>query len=272
MIDAELVVDEVIRKITGKIPQKEELIPEDPADLASKALGIKAELHDVIKLIIRYLSNKKSIDEKTVAYLDDNYVPARMTASLLREFPEKHSHFIVPLRIYISEDDQEKFEAIRKAAEKIAAIEDIHFGFSSSRIKGSIYQSIVGFFNIFKSETKLEERIDKVEESLELNYLQKPQAEIDQKMASAVSELIGALSSVDEGAINLGTLVVLKLKKSESSSIVSFNLTKEQYAAINSQPELLKNPSQLLRLLKTETLDQYQGMSLLAQGVDDDGA
>lgn len=268
MIDAELVVGEVINRITGKLPQKDEIIPNDPTKLASKALGKEATLPDVIKLIIKYLSRKNSIDKETLTYLDKNYVPARMAASLIREFPEKHTHFIVPLRIYISGDDQEKFDAIQKATEKVAEIEDIHFGFSSKRLKGSIYQSVIGFFNIFKSKAKLEERIEKVEKSLDLNYLQKPQAEIDHKLASAVSELISALSCVNEGAINLGTLVVLKLKGSENSSIVSFNLTNAQYEAINAQPELLKNPSQLLSLLKKDKL-YAKSDSLLPQDIDD---
>lgn len=211
-----------------------------------------ATLADAMKLLLRYLRNKKSLNDDLLAQLENNNLATRMIESLYSRYPEKYDHFLVPLGIYISEDNPEKFETIRKAAFKVAEINKIYLGFPGPKIKGSILQWFKGAFDIFSEKTRLSDRIEKIETALEVQNIDRPRAQIDRELAGAVAELITALSSVDEGVLALGSLVLIKLSNENKGKVISFNMTKTQLEMLNKNPDLLKNPEALLKLLRMQ--------------------
>lgn len=211
-----------------------------------------ATLADAMRLLLRYLGNRKSLSDDLLAQLESHNLAARMIASLYSKYPEKYDHFLVPLGIYISEDNPEKFEAIRKAAFKVAEINEIYLGFPGPIIKGSILQWFKGAFDIFGENARLSDRIGKIATELEARNIDRPRALIDSDQAGAIAKLITALSSVDEGALTLGTLILIKLSNQKKGQIISFNLTKTQLEMLIKNPGLLQNPEVLLKLLRKQ--------------------
>jgi len=98
------------------------------------------------------------------------------------------------------------------------------------------------------------ERLKKIERSLELQYISKPQAEVTHATATAAAQLIVALQQTPQAAIQIGNLLILKVRRSGEPSLIVRSLSERELALIDADPEILGAPGQLLRLL-TEPLE-----------------
>ena len=93
-------------------------------------------------------------------------------------------------------------------------------------------------------------RLKKIETSLELQYVDKFRAEITKEQTTALADLVRALDGVDEAAIQIGSLLIIKCTNSDKqSSIYSRSLTQNELLLIEEKPELLKAPASLLSRL-----------------------
>jgi hypothetical protein len=127
----------------------------------------------------------------------------------------------------------------------------IEFEFEIANDYGPVYGS---FFQKWIAKTKDPEtreqivsRLKKMERALELQGLNKPQAEIDEKQASAVAALNASLENISDAAIQIGSLLYLKVTKDGRSMVQVKSLSARQLIALESNSELLESPATVFR-------------------------
>ena len=164
------------------------------------------------------------------------------------------------MRLYIDENNDEKYSNIMSTAKQLLRAQDIYIVLAGKEERSSIFQTFLGFFDYFKTNGKLKERVEKIEESLVAVHLDKPRAEIDNELSAAAARLIESLDSVENGVLNLGSLLVIKT----DGQIICFNMTKSQMNKVENNPSLLKSPKKLLLLLHGEELSSNDGDKVLS--------
>jgi len=101
------------------------------------------------------------------------------------------------------------------------------------------------------SQPEVIERLAKIEQAIELQYVGKPQAEIDNSLATAVAELIQSLRETTAAAIQIGSLLIIKLpNEREGSKILVRHLTADELMVLHKDPELLATPADILRSMR----------------------
>ena len=95
------------------------------------------------------------------------------------------------------------------------------------------------------------ERLQKVERAIELQYVEKPQAEVDKALSQGAAELVKAFERVDVAVAQLGSLLILKApNNSGSSALLVRTLSRRELTIIENNPELLTDPANLLKSLR----------------------
>jgi hypothetical protein len=94
------------------------------------------------------------------------------------------------------------------------------------------------------------ERLKKVEQAIELQYLGKPQSEITHATGTAAAELIAALETTSRAVLQLGSLLIVKTTDTSGrSAIFVRTLGLKELTAIETDPSLLARPEDVLSLL-----------------------
>lgn len=97
---------------------------------------------------------------------------------------------------------------------------------------------------------EVQERLAKVERAVELQYIEKPQSDVDRALAAAAADLIKALDGTVAAAVQIGALLLVKVPDGQGrAGIFVRSLTQSELAILHEQPELLSSPSNLLQLL-----------------------
>jgi hypothetical protein len=100
------------------------------------------------------------------------------------------------------------------------------------------------------SEEDVQQALTKAGRALEVQVLDKPQAEVDKVEAEAAAALITALANHEQGVIKVGSLLCLKTTLGGVSSIFIRNLTQVQLAYLDSHPSCMETPNELLARLE----------------------
>jgi hypothetical protein len=82
-------------------------------------------------------------------------------------------------------------------------------------------------------------RLSKIERAVELRGLGLPQAEIDEKQASAVSALINAIGSIPSAAIQSGSILLLKLTVDGQATIQVRTLSQREMIVLENHQDCL---------------------------------
>jgi hypothetical protein len=103
---------------------------------------------------------------------------------------------------------------------------------------GSFFQRLK--FLVSKEYTRKEvaEMYQKSKEALQKTYLDKPGAEVADKLADAATKLISSLESVDSGVLRLGELLVVKITRHGKSYIRMETISPELARALARKPYL----------------------------------
>lgn len=118
----------------------------------------------------------------------------------------------------------------------------------SEPVLGSFFQKLV-FFLEGKGKDEAVDIYKKGKDALEMQYIDGPSAEATSKLATAAAALITALGPVDEGALRLGGILVVKVTQNGLSRIMAETVSHEVIKLLDSNPVLLENPQALFAML-----------------------
>lgn len=121
-----------------------------------------------------------------------------------------------------------------------------------STFLSSLFQRLSFFFKRSGVEDEVKDIYSKSKSALEAQYLDLPVAEATHKYAEAVGLVIHSLDNTEEAVLQLGGLVVVKIKSEGKSIVVAKTLSPKLILAFNNNSSLLQNPSAVYKMLLTE--------------------
>jgi hypothetical protein len=90
------------------------------------------------------------------------------------------------------------------------------------------------------------QRVRKVEQAVELQYLGKARAEIDEAKAQAVAALLQAISTQDNAVVRVGSLIAIKA----DGDIAVWSVSEMEAAELEQHGDLLRDPISALEYLR----------------------
>ena len=96
------------------------------------------------------------------------------------------------------------------------------------------------------SQPEVADRLAKIERALDIKGLGTPQAEIDNKQAGAIAALTTALANTPSAAIQVGSILYLKLTINGDAVVQARTLTQRELIVLESNQNLLNSPATIM--------------------------
>jgi hypothetical protein len=171
------------------------------------------------------------------------------------ELSRRREKQTVPIRVYLSDDDPKKADQFIKAIALFKEALDLIVVDDPPAESGSWWKRWLAITRDVSSQPEVAERLRKAERALEMQALHKIQAEVDKKQAEAAQALIQSLENIENAAIQVGSLLIIKTCSDKGARLTVRTLTQNQLALLEKDPSLLQDPETVLRLV-TEGLSE----------------
>ncbi len=171
------------------------------------------------------------------------------------------SQRFVPVRAYIDETPDGAITAISNAIKEVLSAYGFEVADEFPEIKGSWFKKWFVKSKDTLSRPEVTERLDKVERAIDLQVLNRPQADIDEKQSAAIANLIKALDNVPNAAIQSGSVLVVKLTTPNGSVIQARTLSQDEMVQLENNQLLLQDPSKVLYELSAACLNSRKQSS-----------
>ena len=165
------------------------------------------------------------------------------------DLDEKNQY--IPIDIYIDTSVNEKifevYSSVLDFAKNLGFIKILEL----PAVKNSWFKRAVAKSQEIMTSDQVTERFKEVEYGIEVNTILKQQSEIDKNESEALANILKSLDGIDNGAIRIGSLLVVKITDIETKAVnlqVRTLSIKEMYL-INKNPNLLTNPPKVLEAL-----------------------
>lgn len=120
---------------------------------------------------------------------------------------------------------------------------------------GSFFQKIKFKLKQPKTQAEIDDLYNKGKQALEAKYLNLPTAEATEKIVNSASKIIESLATIDEAAIRLGAIIIVKIKKDGKTIIVSETVSPALASSLDNMPNILSNPHIVYDLLKVDKME-----------------
>lgn len=161
--------------------------------------------------------------------------------------PERvQSTRFIPVRAYIDETPDGAINAISAAIADVLAAYGFTVADEFPEIKGSWFKKWLAKSKEALSQPEVIERLEKIERAVELKAIDKPQADVDEKQASAIAKLIKAVEKVPNAAVQAGSVLVVKITTAKGPVIQARTLSQEEMVELENNQLLLQDPSEVL--------------------------
>ncbi|HHV48207.1 MAG TPA: hypothetical protein GXX56_04485 [Rhodocyclaceae bacterium] len=170
----------------------------------------------------------------------------------------------IPVRAYIDETPEGAIDAISRAIDEVLTAFDFSVADEFPAIKGSWFKKWFGKTKDVLSQPEVIERLEKIERAVELKAIDKPQAEIDEKQAGAISKLIKSLDKVPNAAVQAGSVLVVKLTTAKGPVIQARTLSQDEMLQLENNQLLLQDPAEVLGRLSAACSNNRKNPSLRA--------
>lgn len=158
----------------------------------------------------------------------------------------------VPVRIYISDPvpSSDELHSLIHALDELSS----SIGFERSgefpSEQGSWWKQIFYRTKDAVSQEGVQRKLTKVEQAIQTNYLDKPQAEANVHQAEAVSKLVDSLKEVPDACIQVGSLLMVKTTSVDGKPmVVARTLTAQELKLLEENQPMLRCPDRILELL-----------------------
>jgi hypothetical protein len=228
--------------------------------LISRANKINYELlgidrSDIATEVILYLI-KKGINGAEFAEIYQNFISKLSAEQKIKYFPAQKNlgSQNVKAEVFIAlpqhEIDLFSVERIQNATGDFMEAMGFELEVQDEPVFGSFYQRLKYLLN-GEVKTEAAEIYKKGKTALELQFVSVPSAEATNKLSEAAASLITSLNGIDEAAIRLGAILLVKVSKDGVSMILAETVSPELALLLDKNPQLLKNPSVVFDLIST---------------------
>lgn len=152
----------------------------------------------------------------------------------------------VPVRAYIDQTPEGAINSISDAISEVLKAYGFVVADEFPEIKGSWFKKWFAKSKEALSQPEVIERLEKIERAVELKAIDRPQAEIDDKQASAIAKLIKCLDKVPNAAVQAGSVLVVKLTTSKGPVIQARTLSQREMVELENNQLLLQDPAEVL--------------------------
>lgn len=157
----------------------------------------------------------------------------------------------VSVDAYIKTDDEVLQQAVLTAVDALVADAGFDGPFDVEVRRGSIFRRSRAALRRGIDSAEVPQRLAKVERALELNYLDRHQAEVDATKAGAVQQLLDSLANVPQACIRVGSIFLLKYENTRGPVVLIRTLSQLEIHALEKYPEIQTDPPKALEALAT---------------------
>lgn len=155
----------------------------------------------------------------------------------------------VPLRVYLSDTPANAVESVSDAISKLLEAFEFEISDDFPPIRGSWFKKWFVKTRDIATQPEVMERLEKIERAVELKGLGQPQADIDKKQSEAVANLLKAVASIPNAAIQAGSILLVKITSSTGPVVQVRTLTQRELIHLENNQRLLSSPADLLEKL-----------------------
>jgi hypothetical protein len=158
----------------------------------------------------------------------------------------------IPVRIYVSDPvpSAEELNYLMIALDELSGLVGFEKTGEFPSEPGSWWKQIFYRTKDAVSQERVQKRMTKVEQAIQTNYLDKPQAEANAHQAEAVSSLVNALKEVPDACIQVGSLLMVKITGADGKPMVlARTLTAQELKLLEENQPMLRCPDRILEWL-----------------------
>jgi hypothetical protein len=152
---------------------------------------------------------------------------------------------LLPVRVYLPSENKQSEQKIIAAINQMAAAFGLEIAFEFREVRGSWFKTWIMRVRRTMSTPEVAERLRKLERAVELKALHLPQAQVDEKQAHAVAELLRAVGSTPNAVIQVGPLLIVKQPSANGGAISVRTLTPEDMIKFETDPTLIASSGYL---------------------------
>lgn len=161
----------------------------------------------------------------------------------------------IPVRVYLSDADEERIEDIEISIKQVCNAIDFEIVDIFPAKMGSWFKKWSAKSKELLNNDDVKRRLDKLERAAELDLIHVKQSTIDKNSAEGLSSLIAALGDTDNAAIQIGSLLLIKtVDNNGKSKVASRNLTTKELIFIENNQDVLESPALILKRLSNMEL------------------
>ncbi len=199
----------------------------------------------VLRQIERLESDVHNLSQKTSTVQHEAHALMAIQALGLPDDQVRLTRFI-PVRAYIDQTPEGAISAISAAIADVLSAYGFAVADEFPEIRGSWFKKWFAKSKEALSQPEVVERLEKVERAVELKAIDKPQADVDDKQASAIAKLIKALDKVPNAAVQAGSVLVVKLTTPKGPVVQARTLTQIEMVELENNQLLLQEPAEVL--------------------------
>ncbi|AEH86636.1 hypothetical protein [Mesorhizobium opportunistum] len=162
----------------------------------------------------------------------------------------------IPLKVYLSDTTDTKVDEVAAALSDLVEAVDFEIADEFPGIRGSWFQKWFAKTKEVATSDAVTQRLAKVEHALEIKGLALPQAEADDKLASAVERLSKSTESVPHAAMQVGSILFVKVTVRGVPSMQVRTLSATEMIQLERNPGLLASPQDILKRLSDLCSDE----------------
>ena len=227
----------------------------------------KTEAHELIKKRLASFYNNLNENEisQLLDYLGNFPLAISLVSELIKKYPpsafpeliDKISNNIYlnldilnkPIEIYLDTNNSEQIKKTYQSVLDFLKTKDFKVETELPDEKGSWFKRLFAKTQDLVKTEEFQEKLGEAEYGLKLHTIIKQQSEIDKNQAEAVSKIIDSVKDIQNAAIKIGSILIVKTTVSNVPNIAVKNLSLKEMIELESKPSLLRSPIDLLENL-----------------------
>jgi|CXWL01.1.fsa_nt_gi hypothetical protein len=232
-------------------------------ELLARLEGRDASAEDRISALSERLGAVEALQSRLHSSIASTETDALSTKHTLHDFmwllasgadlERAELRWYVPVRLFLGDPvpDPETRERLLAAVLELLSPLGFERSYELPAESGSWWKKVVVRTKALLGRDEVRRRLETAERAVEAKYLDKPQAEANSLQAAAAASLIGALATVPNACVQVGTLLLVKATGPDGkSAVVARTLTADELKRLEEQQSILKQPEAILEFLQ----------------------
>ena len=161
---------------------------------------------------------------------------------------DKETIRLIPVRIYLSDPVPNNIELlkIQSHLNRVLASVDFDKYIEHPAQRGSWFKEILFASKKALKKEEFNERLEKLENALELKCVNKPLSESSKTQAETIAILLNSITNVPKACFQISNMLIVKNTVDGECLIITRTLSKEQCRMLQENQEILKQPDIIL--------------------------